>query len=221
MKLWQLKDPRGGRFAVAGGRGKWSDPPSRRVQPLIVEWEPGSDLIGDFTWSGLGIVVTERVGKMLLERFSGFELGPVEMIQNPKLKRPQRTTRRTRPRIWLPYQGPPLYELWVTAWVDADLQRSTLEARGLHPDFGHMCYQVHGVEQVDVCWDREALKGHVVRTPREPGKGVYVAEGALRGIDIFNLAQLPGLDHCTDRVRDFIFEQQFTNVDFLEMGEAF
>jgi hypothetical protein len=225
MKLWRFHDPHDCAFASAGGRGTWFQPgegkPSERVEPLIIEWEPSSNVIGDFTWAGLGIVITQTVGQALLARFREFELGPVEMIQNPRLRRPRRVTRRTKPRVWLPYEGPPVCELWVTAWANADLERSTLRVRGTDPDTGGTLYVTDGVESDEIHWDRDALKASRTRTPREPGRGVYVAEGELGSVDIFQVRQVPGIIFCTDAVRDFVLESKFTNVDFFEMGETF
>lgn len=106
MRVWCFTDPWDGSFAYASHVGTWSEPEKgrarERTQPLVIEWEPGSDVIGDFTWLQFSpeiVVATQRVGRALLQRFRGFELGPVEMIQNPKLRRPQRITRRTKPRV--------------------------------------------------------------------------------------------------------------------------
>ena len=110
MIIWRLEDPRDGRFAEAGWRGAWSEGVScpacsgstqERTQPLIMEWEAGSDRIGDFTCTGVcsGFAVTEQVGTALRRHFEGFELGPVQMTQDGKLKKPKRITKRTKPRV--------------------------------------------------------------------------------------------------------------------------
>jgi len=223
VRLWRFIDPLNDAFARAGGRGTWYQPgegkPSERVRPLIIEWEPGSDVIGNFTWPGLGIIVTESVGRALSDRFRGFELGPVEMVQDAKLKRPQRVTRRTKPRVWLPYEGPPLYDLWVTAWVTADLEQSTLNLKEAEVGTDTARYQLEGHERIEYFGVFPDLVRK--RIPREPGKGVYAPEKELRHADIFHLRQIPGWVFCTDAVRDFVLESKFTNVDFFEMGETF
>lgn len=81
--------------------------------------------------------------------------------------------------------------------------------------------ELEGVEWVDILWDSQALEGRRQRIPREPGKGVYVAEQALQGVGIFRVRQWSGHVFCTDPVRDSILEKRYTNVDFLEMGETF
>ena len=73
LKLWRFSDPDDDRFARASRRGTWDH--GHRVSPLVIEWEPDSDVVGDFVWPGLDsdIVVTEKVYKALASRFSGFE----------------------------------------------------------------------------------------------------------------------------------------------------
>jgi hypothetical protein len=124
------------RFATAGIRGTFVEAPPcpkckggrrKRVAPLVIEWEPGSDVVGDFTWPrGLEqLVVTQRVRDCLEPKgFSGFSFGPVSMVQDPKLRMPVRLNSRTKKRIWLPYSGPPLYDLGVTSWCHLDLEKS-------------------------------------------------------------------------------------------------
>jgi hypothetical protein len=223
MKIWVFYDPSDHAYAQAGLRGTWTPPeegPERRIQPLIIEWEPGSDVIGDFTCTGFGSgwVVTEEVGEMLLARFKGFELGPVEMIQDPKLKRTRQITRRAKRRVWLPYDGPPLYEVWATHQVKPDLDRSTLANVRRDEGTDELCYDVEGEERIEYSGVFPDLCRK--RVPREQGKGIYVVEADLDGADIFDIEGC-GWIFCTHSVREFIIEQQFTNVDFFEMGETF
>src|SRR5262249_26511583 len=135
MRIWRLSDPRDPCFARASWRGTWTDgalcpectsSSERRTKPLIIEWESGSDIIGDFTCTGGwdGLMVNEDAMDKLHRRFLGFERGPVTMIQDKKVMLPKQS-RRAQPRIWLPYKGPPLYEIWVTTHVHFDGARTT------------------------------------------------------------------------------------------------
>ena len=49
------------------------------------------------------------------------------MVQDPKLKKPTRITSRTKRRIWLPYEGPPLHEVRVTSRMYVDLELNHVE----------------------------------------------------------------------------------------------
>jgi hypothetical protein len=198
------------RFAQAGRRGTWypsgakvcpecGHSRQRRVPPLILEWEPGSDVIGDFAWLGADdeVVVTQHVRIALEGRFRGFELRSIEFWQDPKLKRPQRITRRTKPRIWLPYEGPPLWDLWVTAWCHLNLDRSseTLE------------------KECSTCGEK-FYKG-----PPFEERHLVVDPTSWDGSDIFHIYEYPRWIFCVERVKEFIEQASFTNVSFLEDGE--
>jgi len=155
----------------------------------------------------------------LEERFHGFEFKLVEMWQDPKLKRPQRITKRTKPRVWLPYEGIPLYELWVTTWVHADLNRSTIRLVMACSTCGYRAYEVEGVEMRKSRWNAVS-KGLVeVYAPRQVGKGIYVHQEDLQGADIFRLFELPGWILCTEEIKVLVEDQKFNNVSFLEVGD--
>lgn len=87
MNLWRFTDPFDHRFAQASRvGGVWQEGEYReRMRPLVVEWEPGSDLVGDFTWPGLDtdIVVSDRVGRALINcHIKGFELRHIEAVRS-------------------------------------------------------------------------------------------------------------------------------------------
>jgi len=179
------------------------DGSGQRVRPLIIEWEPGSDVVGDFSWAGFGseIVVTLIAGERLAERFAGFELSPVNMI-------PGESTSGGAPRVSLPYKGPPVRDLFVTASVPFDPVRSTFDADGTPV----------GVERYELSVDRRTRKAEWRHVARVPGRGVFVRRRDIEGLDIFKVRGL-NWNFCTDRVRDFVRESGFTNVDFREVGE--
>ncbi|MCH8806240.1 MAG: hypothetical protein IH986_09155 [Planctomycetes bacterium] len=157
---------------------------------------------------------------MLRERFTGFELGPVQMIQNPKLKRSSRVTKRTKPRVWLPYEGPELHELWVTRDVPMDGERTTAHLVKRCASCGCERYELDGAENIEGHWDRERRTYLRMRKPREQGKGVFLRKRDLGDADIFYLREFCGWVFCTDRVKRFIEERGYTNIDFFEMGEV-
>ena len=226
MKLWIFRDPFDYRFARATRRGTWSKSEGicpectasgqRRIQPLIFEWEPDSDVVGDFVWPGLGadIAITDR-GVKVLERFTQFELGPIEMNQDPKLKK----TRRSKPRVWLPYEGPALHDLWVTCWVGVDMARSTATLERECSTCGAKQYSLFGVEGWDSRWDKERKELIKTHIPREPGKGLFIHRDELKGADIFHVKEFPGAIFCSDSVKHAIEKEGLTNVSFLEMGD--
>lgn len=230
MRIWRFANPSDHGFAEAGRRGSWTPASGegvcpectasrqRRAKPLVIEWRSGSDVVGDFTWVGYGeeVVTTEEVLDFLVDRFSGFEAGPVEMVQDPNLKR----TNRAKSRVWLPYDGPPLRELWVTTWVHIDPERSSAELQRRCGTCGTEFWELYGVEHWDSHFDQELKQLVRTKTERLPNAGVFVREADLAGAHIFRVHELPAWVFCTDPVREVVEKAGFSNVSFLEMGDT-
>ena len=182
-----------------------------RAKPLILAWEAGSALVGHFVWPGLSeVVATERVFLALESNLGGFERGPIQMVDEPGYPR------RGQPRMRLPYEGPRLYELWTTAWVNADLERSTLRLeRALRPVWN----RILEARRCRTVGEHVRPKDGLVRTRtgRSPHAGIYIPHADLGGADILRVVETPAWVFCTDAVRDLVHEQAFTNVDFFEM----
>ena len=228
MKLYELVDPVNlacARVAPVGDLGYERctscsyylgyPRPAKRV----VEWLEGSDVICSFVWPSrlVGeVLVTEEVRKCLQD--CKVEFLPVEFYQDPRLKKPKRMTKRTKRRVWLPYEGPPLYVLWVTTWVHADLERSTLRLVSECPVCGHKVYDVEGVEERKHRWDPSIKDLVELHEPREEGKGIYIHQEDLQGAEIFRVHEQPGRICCTEGVKSLLEEQGFSNVEFLEVG---
>jgi hypothetical protein len=212
MKLWRFSDPGDFQYARASRRGSWEGSPPRRVTPLVIEWEPDSDVIGDFSWPGFDsdIIVTERVVMTMKEAaITGFELAPVEMVENSE--RAKRTSRRTR--VKLPYVGPRIWELWVTEWAQLDRERSALTVTQIR---GAERYEASGVEYQEAVWDPQRMALFKKRHPRLHGQGLYVRAGTA----VFRIPEFPAWVFCTDDVKKLIERHRFTNVSFLEMGDV-
>lgn len=229
MRLWRFTDPFDHTFAAAGRLGSWTEAATAglcpectaswtvRAKPLILEWETGSDRVGDFTWPAGDVAVADRVLDALQDHFEGFEGGPVEMVQPPGLQ----PSRSRSPRVWLPYNGPPLHELWVTTWVHMDRDRSSAELERACATCGTERWKLHGIERRDSHFDQKRKELVPTKTDRLPGAGVFIRQVELGGADIFGVRELPAWTFCTDAVRDFIDKKGFTNISFLEMGETY
>lgn len=216
MKLWRFSDPSDYRYARAGRHGgTWQEgEPWRRAKPLSIVWLPDSDVVGDFTWPGFDtdIAITERVGKTFHEaEVAGFELAPVEMVENSEASK--RASKK--PRVKLPYAGPQLWDLWVTAWAELDRERSTVKLIGKQPD-GTEQYEVAGVERREAIWNQQRMDLVKTRHPRIEGQGLFVRSDT----GVFRIAEFPGWIFCTDEVKQLIESHDFTNVSFLEMGDV-
>jgi hypothetical protein len=229
--LWYIAEPLDTEFARADSRS----PPQRitpslcdrcsrgaryiKSKPLIFEWEAGADDIADFIWPDVTrVVVRKTVFEVLAREFRGIHAEPVEMVQDPKLKQPKRRTSRTKPRIWLPYSGPELVELWTDHEVPY-LPETTTEIPWQCKKCGNEPRMLSGFERKSHLYDRE--KGILVpnHQPRVPGKGVFVAASEVKDSPIFRLQEFTGPILCTDEVKSFVERQGFTNIDFREYGD--
>jgi hypothetical protein len=208
VRFFMLGFPADSPYAWAGCRGTWPQRPTgcpcpecsavdlRRLDPLIIEWEPGSDQIGDFTWPSFGLVVTQRVREAFEGKFRGFEFGSVEMRQDPKVKRPVRVTKRTVPRVWLPYEGPTLWDLRAPKVCGLDLSRSNLTIRRICGTCSRIYYD----------------------HPHDIYRRYTVDRSTWNGEHAFQLRESPVL-HVTEEVKQLIETQGFTNVRFWDSGE--
>jgi hypothetical protein len=218
MKLWAF-DAYDVQYARASHVGTWvevGDPPrDERVKPLVIQWEPGSTVIGDFTWVGTSSYVVKRsVAEELLEAgFKGFELGPVEIVPNRHHKKPKRNI------LQLPNVQPDLVDLWVTKWVPFNHERTTVHVVG--EEGGKPIYELDGIEMIEVGnWHPETGTLDKIRIPRTPERGLYVDARELGDCDIFRTTELPVGINCTDRLRNFIVDKGYTNIVFFEVGET-
>jgi len=231
--LWRIVQPYGTTYARCGtyshsvllnkpecarcGRGAVY---ARFPRPLTLVWEPDSDVIGDFSWPSGGRTVLKRtVFDALAERFSGIAAEPIVMEQEPKLKRPKRITKRTKPRVWLPYQGPPLVEMWIERTV-SHLPSTTFEVQDHCEDCGRTLTRLGGVERVHGRLIEETMDLIPERTPRILGQGLFVQGTDLVGVKIFRVEEFTQTLLCTNEVKAFVEERGFTNVAFLEYGNV-
>jgi len=230
MKIWKLIDPVSGchrisPYADAGWRGSWSKghlclecnrPAWERIPPLLLVWEPGSREISDFTFVSGTFVATQSVLDFLQSRVRGIRPGPVKMIEEDKKpKNPQ----RARPRIWLPYEGPPLWELWTETCVHLDPDRTTAK-RSKCSLCGSLRYKLTGHERYDLVVHPQAYQMITRHRRRTPGKGLYIRKADLRGADYFGVHEFVFSTFCTDRFKTLVEKQGFTNIEFAEMGDA-
>jgi uncharacterized protein CXXCG len=208
MKLYHFHNPYDFRFAQALRRGTWYPKGAKicpechtsrqtRVSPLIIEWESGSDLIGDFVCPGDDeLVVTQKVRDAFEGRFSEIEFGPVEFWQDPKLKKPKTTTRRSKPRVWLPYTGPTLWDTIATKWC-------------------HLNHAESGITIEKIC---QTCGKTIYKRPPWPERHLVVNSLTWTGEDIFHIYEYSGAIFCTERVKEFVERSGFTNISFLEDG---
>jgi hypothetical protein len=194
------------RYAFAGLRGPWicPEPPPlcpecghpREVvgEPLTIEWEPGSSLIPDFSHPGPtgDLVVTDRVKDHIERRFPEVKFGPVRMIQKPRLRRPRRSTGRMAKRVWLPYEGPPLWRMNYTVVAEWDFALSGIKIKRVCKSCGT---------------SRLTQRGDVVPEVR-----------SVKGANIFGIRWWTMSFLLVERAMKSLREKRFTNVRFKRVG---
>ena len=220
MKVWRLSDPLDERYASAGWRGTWSSgrlcpgctaSSEQRVSPLLLVWQPGSRTVGDFVWPGRGVVVTESVAEVL-SQFGGFDVGPVEIIDDHG---------PTRGPIRLPeVDASDLRELLARAVVGVDLDRSSVELARTCEVCGRDEWEFFGLSEWRVTWDQEARSGSRDCVPRFPGAGLFVPEAEAVEAGVFTISQAPAWVLCTDEFRHVVDDHGFSNIAFLDVGDT-
>jgi hypothetical protein len=169
----------------------------KRVPPLVIEWDYGSNVVADFTWpAGLDeIVVSDRARSCVVANgFSGVRFEPVEMVQREGLKKPHKQS-KAKTRVWLPYNGPPLWNLLVTSWCDLDV-----------PVSGRSF-----VLDCEVC----GRKHMIVHDPAAP---LVVKPETWSRTDFFCIREMGKMVFITEAVRQAIEENAFTNVAMKARG---
>lgn len=179
----------------------------RKQSDLIVEWDDGSDKIGDFVHAGADIVVRDKVAAAINEFALGFTTKSIIFFDHPNLYKSS-SLGTTANRVWLPYSGPSLCQLVVDKIVQID-PRSTVEIDRKCSRCGTVRYRnFNGVEK----------RAGVVHQNRKPRQGLFVSNKELSGADIFS-PQYTSIVLCTDRVKIFIEKMNYTNVTFLNYGD--
>lgn len=188
--------------------------------PLEFEWEVGADKIGDFVWPGMGrtAVNTRVIDFLVANKVPMVKAGEVEMIQDPKLKRPK-NPRRAKPRVWLPYEGPTLVELVVEHEVHI-LPESTTVVVDTCNCCGRKNRRVDGVESKAHRWSPEIMDLVPHHVPRVPGRGLFFSSADVGAVGMFRVCEFSALILCTDDARALLRAAKFTNLDFVEYGDV-
>ena len=188
----------------------------------VIEWEPGSNVVGDFTWMLLWDPIVTSSTRRAIEthHLSGFQFGSVEMVQHPRVKKPTRMTRRTRRRIYLPYEGPELFSTVISHSVPIEETLSTVIRHVTCVRCGRFGYDFIGIEHIEYGKWTPGKEIERIRVPRVPGQGLYVLQKRVAGFDFFRLGG-PGFGvACTERARLAVLEAGLSNIDFFEVGDV-
>lgn len=186
-------------------------------EEFILEWEPDSDVVGDFTWPAVSswVVTRREIGEALRARWPSLVLGPIGYWQDPKLYRLKRKPKK--PRVLLPYAGPEQVYFKPTVFVPFDRERSRV--REMEDSNGNTYFRLQGVETFDFSNGFGKLAR---RIPREAGGGYFLPEDEVKRAGLFLIEKSASFHlYVSDEVKDFIEENAWSNIDFLEHGETY
>jgi hypothetical protein len=126
VNIYLLDDPaKPSDYSRFSSVGTWTDdrvckvcgePTARLIEPLQIEWDEGTDRIGDFSWGGYHCVVLDPVRAFLESRAFEVKFGGVQVMPPAE--------RAKRPRVQFPYRGPRLSWLTSTARLKLDEEKS-------------------------------------------------------------------------------------------------
>lgn len=130
MKIYLLDDPRDYQFARFSHVGTWTkgeicrtcgQGTSRLIEPLLIEWEPDSDVIGDFSWCGYTMVISQKVKKYMTTKAWECDFGAVEVVSTgnkiPKNKK----------KVPFPYTGDELSWVMPKEYIRLNEENSSVK----------------------------------------------------------------------------------------------
>jgi hypothetical protein len=169
-----------------------------RIDPLVIEWETRSREIGDFVWPALDseLVVTQRVKDIFDVNFPELEYSLVEFWQNPRTKVPPKHAGRST-GVGIPHEDPLLWAVRPIKWCHVDHEKSNIKIKFTCSTCKKVFFDVPNLSENHLVLDTNT-----------------------RGLEnIFHIYEYSGAIFCTDRVKDLVEKNNFTNVRFVEDGE--
>ena len=182
-------------------------------EPAVISWEAGSDVIGAFVDCSFGLLARREVAEELVARFGGLALSPVEMVQAKSVKRPKGKPRW--PRVFLPYEGPELCELWPNYWAPFEMEPSSLEWR-----VDRDSVRVATIRRDPAFIGQEPVEQEGQVRELQPGRSpILVRKADLGGHAIFGLRGFSWSVFMTEDVVGFCVERGWRGVHFSRCGE--
>lgn len=159
------------------------------VEPYQIEWQVGSDLIGDFSWvrCDYNILIREKVKNFLQERVFECGFGKTEIVP------PERKRKKVR-RVEYPYEGENLYLLLAKKSLNLDIKKTGLKVK----------------LDCKVC-------GNLMHTFQRDG--IVIPKNEWSGEKIFNITQFGSvITYVTEDGLQEILSQNFSNFGYREVG---
>ncbi len=142
------------------------------IEPYQIEWEDGSDIIGDFNYDFYNIVINEKVKKYLQEKEVECNLGKIEIL-------PPESKKKKVKRVEYPYKGPNLYLLTPKKSLNLDIEKTGLKVKLDCKKCGNLLYhfKMDGVIIPNKNWN-----GEKIFKINQFGSIIYITEDFLKDI---------------------------------------
>ena len=181
MKIYLLECPRNydqyARFSHVGtwtkggickscGQGR-----SRLTEPLAIEWEIDSDIIGDFSCCGYVMAVVGKVKKYLLNKRFECQFGKV--VVSP----PTKNTRKKR--VPYPYVGPYLNWVIPTDYIELNEKESGV---GLQIDCSDCDQKRYAFKREGIVIERDVWEGRKIFRIKQfyKSSATFITEEAIK-----------------------------------------
>jgi hypothetical protein len=205
--LWSMDEPLNNDFAQVEDVGNQQRPYFRSEltdeEPRKVRLFGELKKTGDFIWYRGGSFAIVRAGAadIIRSRFPCFDARPVEFATK-KGTRNEALSRRLSQYSFVVEPERIALDWSLTSFEErADGTKS-----------------ITGVESRVFRGVREDGTSVIDLVPRVPGLGMYVRESELQGNNFFMLRERPSFYCCTTAFKEFIEMQNFSNIEFREMG---
>ena len=196
MKIYLLQDPGlYDMYARFSHVGTWSDggfcsacgeATSNLIEPLQIEWDPGSDRIGDFSWCGYVAAVTDNVKSSLSSHGFDCEYRKTEVMKPQNIEKYN--------TVDYPYKGPALN--WVLPKSSLMLNEK-MSRVDLSSDCGECGQKLYTFRREGIVIDSSQWNGEKIFSIVQFDKtfAIFSTEEGLQEILYFNFTNL-GYSEC-------------------------
>jgi len=177
--------------------------PKEGITVMWDDWLVKGNIIPDFIFSVYSISKTKII-EDLQNRFNGLEKIKLLWEKNPK----EEVAKNIHRLKWLPKEKVDLSAMITTAQIPFLSQSTVVYSM----DSGGKKYidKVIGIENY--------YGGNLL--PRESGKGFFFDKKAISDYDFFTPIDIPNTRiYCTEKVKLYIQDKEYTNVYFIEVGD--
>ena len=177
--------------------------PKEGITVMWDDWLVKGNIIPDFIFSVYSISKTKII-EDLQNRFNGLEKIKLLWEKNPK----EEVAKNIYRLKWLPKEKVDLSAMITTAQIPFLSQSTVVYSM----DSGGKKYidKVIGIENY--------YGGNLL--PRESGKGFFFDKKAISDYDFFTPIDIPNTRiYCTEKVKLYIQDKEYTNVYFIEVGD--